>query len=151
MTIYITLMSIRYFYFFQTPWIPELFQRSRDNDIFNLLVKRAFKPEDSKEAVEAYKYYYSQPGAWSGPINYYRVLFDHPSSPLYMTDQQLRVKVPSLLVFGQRDKFIDYRMVPDCSRHVHNFQYKLIENGSHWAQIDSSDEVNQIVSTFLLK
>ena len=68
-----------------------------------------------------------------------------------MTDDQLRVKVPSLLIFGKKDKYINYQMVPDCSRHVDNFQYKVIENGSHWAQIDSSDEVNEMVTNFLNK
>ena len=68
-----------------------------------------------------------------------------------MTDDQLRVKVPSLLIFGKKDKYINYQMVPDCSRHVDNFQYKFIDNGSHWVQIDSADQVNEIVSDFLKK
>ena len=68
-----------------------------------------------------------------------------------MTDEQLRIKVPSLLVFGKKDNYIDSRMVPECSRHVDNFQYKFIDNGSHWVQIDSADQVNEIVSDFLKK
>jgi len=61
----------RYFYFFQTPWIPELFTVSRDNFIFNSTIKKAFKPNDSEQAVEAYKYYYSQPGKYDNkPVKF---------------------------------------------------------------------------------
>ena len=49
-------------YFFQTPWIPELFTESNDNFVFNEIIKLAFSANESKEALEVYKYYYSQPG-----------------------------------------------------------------------------------------
>ena len=49
-------------YFFQTPWIPELLTGSNDNFAFNEIIKLAFSTNESKEALEVYKYYYSQPG-----------------------------------------------------------------------------------------
>ena len=65
---------LRYFYFFQTPWIPEIFTASRDNFIFNSTIKKAFKPNDSEQAVEAYKYYYSQPGIYNNSLIYYLII-----------------------------------------------------------------------------
>lgn len=53
----------RYMYVFQIPWIPELILQSRDNFAIRYSAKEGFVAgPNQKKDIEAYLYYYSQPG-----------------------------------------------------------------------------------------
>ena len=47
----------------------------------------------SREAIEAYKYVFSQPGAVTPPINYYRNVMSYPKP------ESEKIAIPTLLIW----------------------------------------------------
>ena len=63
--------------------------------LFPLPIMQGFKNKGMmpKDVIEAYKYVFSQPGAVTPPINYYRNVF---SSPKPKSEQ---IAIPTLLIW----------------------------------------------------
>ena len=93
-----------YFFFFQPPWLPERTVRARHWWFFRQLSARrppgAFTPQDIDRYVEAW----SQPGAATGMINYYRSSVRQ--SPKRAEAQLRPIQAPTLVIWGQRDRFL---------------------------------------------
>ncbi|GLD65396.1 epoxide hydrolase 4 [Lates japonicus] len=96
------------------------------------------------EDLEAYLYALSQPGALTGALNYYRNVFS--SLPL----SQNHVRSPVLLLWGERDTFLEQEMAEACRLYIRNhFRLNIISGASHWLQQDQPDIVNTLIWTFL--
>ena len=54
----------RYIYFFHVPIIPELYLGAKDCFMLGRVLEKGLLPpdQDPTEHIEAYKYYFSQPG-----------------------------------------------------------------------------------------
>ncbi|KAI9557047.1 Epoxide hydrolase 4 [Daphnia sinensis] len=140
---------LRDLFFFQARWIPELVLQSQDNLVIERLAKVGCTTrEDGFQEEEAYKYYFGKPDAWRGPLNYYRRMF-HPGSLMWMSKPQLRVRVPTLLVFGKKEPNFCRSMISSCSENVDRFDIHVIESASHWVQKETPDKVNVILARFL--
>ncbi len=66
-----------------------------------------------------------------------------------MSEANLRVRLPTLLIFGKDDPFFDQRMIHMCSDHVDQFHYHIIDGASHWIQREAPEKVNDIIAKFL--
>lgn len=86
--------------------------------------------------------------AWRGPLNYYRRLF-YPGSLIWMTNCQLRVRLPTLLIFGKKEANFCQKMVSSCFENVDRLDFNIIESASHWVQKEAPEEVNGILAKFL--
>ncbi|KAJ6655824.1 hypothetical protein lerEdw1_004688 [Lerista edwardsae] len=139
-----------YYYYFQMPWLPEL--TFTINDFKNL--KNLFTSPSTgigrkgcrltTEDIEAYLYVFSQPGALTGPINHYRNLFS--CLPL----QHHEVTMPTLLLWGEKDPFMEVEMAEITRIYVKNqFRLTILSEASHWLQQDQPDIVNKLIWTFL--
>uniref|UniRef100_A0A3B5LDA1 Epoxide hydrolase 4 n=1 Tax=Xiphophorus couchianus TaxID=32473 RepID=A0A3B5LDA1_9TELE len=96
------------------------------------------------EDLEAYLYALSQPGALTGALNYYRNVFS--SLPL----SHKHVRSPVLLLWGERDAFLEQEMAEACRLYIRNhFRLNIISGASHWLQQDQPDIVNTLIWTFL--
>lgn len=74
----------------------------------------------------------------------------NPTSLLWQSDAQLRVRVPTILIFGENDKtFSDEHMGLECAKHVDNFQCHLIEGASHYIHREKPEIVNSMIAQFL--
>lgn len=144
------LMMSWYMFFFQVPWLPELLMSANDYKMFNSVFRgrltgvrnrRAFTPED----VEAYKYVFSQDGAATPPLNYYRansLRFNH-----FRFDNI--IDVSTLIIWGDSDKFLNSTMADSHGCLVKDLTVRHIENCSHWVQNDNPERVNQYIKEFL--
>jgi pimeloyl-ACP methyl ester carboxylesterase len=101
----------------------------------------------SEEDIDAYTAAWSQPGAMTAALNYYRALsLDSPSGWL----GRLRaVDAPTLVVWGDRDRYLGADLaepsrtdVPNLARVVH------LETASHWVQEERPDQVSQLLADF---
>lgn len=140
----------RYVFLFQLPILPEILLSMCD---FEYIRKPLMDPalgiqneqkRLSTEEIEAFIYYISQKGALTPPLNYYRNIFGF--FPIKGQD----VLVPTLLLWGENDAFLESSMVPEMHQYIHApFQTAIIPNASHWLQQDQPQEVNRIMREFL--
>ncbi|CAB1324076.1 unnamed protein product [Coregonus sp. 'balchen'] len=144
------LLKSSYFFFFQLPRFPELMLSINDFKALKGLFTSRSTGIGRKgrwltaEDMEAYLYAFSQPGALTGALNYYRNVFS--SLPLSQND----VKSPVLLLWGERDAFLEQEMAEACRVYIRNhFRLNIISGASHWLQQDQPDIVNTLIWTFL--
>ncbi|XP_006006057.1 epoxide hydrolase 4 isoform X1 [Latimeria chalumnae] len=141
------LLKFRYMFFFQVPKLPELVISLDD---FGAL-KSAFRGRErgiqnklTDEEIEAYLYSFSQPGALTGPINYYRNSFSN------LTGKCWNVTVPTLLLWGEKDTYLEVGMIQYIKQYLQNtFQVLVVPGASHWVQQDQPDTVNKLMWSFL--
>ena len=144
------LLKSWYMFFFQVPWLPEFALSQRDCGFLyasfhgkkgGVRNKDAFTLED----LEAYKYVFSQPGAFTGPINYYRCVF---GKSLFEA-KKVNIKVPTLIIWGDDDMFLESCMADAHGEFVSDLTVKHIPKCSHWAQQDQPERVNQCMRDFI--
>ncbi|CAH2275307.1 epoxide hydrolase 4 [Pelobates cultripes] len=140
----------RYVFLFQLPILPEIllsmcdFEHIRRPLTDPTLGIQNKERKLNKEETDAFLYYISQKGALTPPLNYYRNIFGF--FPVKAQD----VLVPTLLLWGENDAFLEADMVPEMKQYIHApFQTAIISNASHWVQQDQPQEVNGIMRQFL--
>uniref|UniRef100_A0A663MEU3 Epoxide hydrolase 4 n=2 Tax=Athene TaxID=126785 RepID=A0A663MEU3_ATHCN len=144
------LIKSGYYFFFQMPWFPEFMFTVNDFKVLKSLFTSQATGIGRKgcrltaEDIEAYLYVFSQPGALTGPINHYRNIFS--CLPL----QHHEVIMPTLLLWGERDAFMEVEMAEITRIYVKNhFRLTILSEASHWLQQDQPDIVNKLIWTFL--
>lgn len=148
------LMKSWYMFLFQLPWLPEFLISRRDFGFFNAIFRgkkvgvrnrASFPPE----ALEAYKFVFSQPGAITGPINYIRCIFKMFDSADEAKLAKRNIEVPTLIIWGDDDNFLESSMADAHGSFVTDLTVKHIPKCSHWVQQDQPDLVNQYMREFL--
>ena len=138
-----------YILFFQLPWIPERAVSARDfqalRDVFSThtVHPNAFSASDIDRYVEAFR----QPGALTATVNYYRAMLRrHPWKKL----QRLRpLPMPVRMIWGSQDRHIELRHAVPPPSHVPLCDVQIIEDASHWVQVDTPERVNDLLLEFL--
>lgn len=134
-----------YFGFFQLPFIPEILLRLNN---FALMVRgiQSIGRRDSITEVEleSYRVAWSQPGALTTMINWYRALRYAPKSP-----DDLRVHVPTLVIWGAGDTALVVEMAQASVDLCDDGQLEIIEDATHWVQHDAAERVNALLTAFL--
>ncbi|PAV85630.1 hypothetical protein WR25_08244 [Diploscapter pachys] len=139
-----------YIYMFRTPYIPEAAMRAQDYKMLEssfrgkkggLKNPKNFTDED----LQAWKHVFSQEGALTPPINYYRCLWH---SPLPKRSETY-INAKTLIIWGTEDPFL----IPECAeysaKYCHDVQVVKIEGASHWVMQDEPEKVNKAMRDFL--
>ncbi|XP_046395000.1 epoxide hydrolase 4-like [Ischnura elegans] len=137
-----------YIYFYQLPYLPELWAKSNDMRMFKILRAGNKSSKVTNEDIEAYKYTFGKPGAFTGPINYYRANFVgmvNKDSPR----QTRKITVPGLVVWGSKDFFLDIRIVEYTKKYAENLEVEVIEGGNHFVQQDEPEKTNAAMRKYL--
>ena len=135
-----------YIFFFQLPWIPE--EGMKQNNWRNAV--RALRGSGkvhtfTNEDIEKYKEAWSQPGAMTSMINWYRAIVRHqPAMP-----KDPRVKVPTLMMWGMKDFALSHRMARPSMDYVDDGNLILFPEATHWVQHDAAEEVNHYLIDFI--
>jgi pimeloyl-ACP methyl ester carboxylesterase len=141
------LMRSWYVFFFQLPRLPEWFLRRNDFAVIRRTMRRepvrrgAFSPEDVRRYVEAF----SVPGALTAALNWYRAALRYPSRP---ADDERPIRVPTLLIWGERDRYLGPDLSRGLGRWVKDLRVERFD-ASHWVQADEPDRVNRLMLDFL--
>jgi len=143
-----------YMFAVQIPYYPEKFLRMRDIGLFDKMFRDQIPSAEafSDEDLEAYKYIYSRPGAFTPPLNYYRnIFFSTPAlvTPFSKPAKEKRIEVPVLIIWGEKDIALHPKMADMSAKYVDNCTVKIIPNASHWIQQDQFHLVNEYMSDFL--
>jgi epoxide hydrolase 4 len=109
--------------------------------------------EDKKAYIEAW----SQPGALTGGLNYYRAARIGPPTAADgktemnagMDLSSLAVKVPTLVIWGERDTALLTGNLEGLDKFVTSLVVKRIPDGTHWVIHEKPAEVNGYIRDFL--
>ncbi|XP_055878194.1 epoxide hydrolase 4-like [Biomphalaria glabrata] len=141
-----------YVFFFQLPWLPEFTMKSNDLKIFDSMVEKKKDSEEEKavtviesEDIAAYKYTFSQPGAFTPAINYYRALLQLNSA----VDHDLEYTMPTLLIWGEEDSALDMIIPKTIQELAPKITVKIIKGANHFVQNYAPEEVNKIMRDWL--
>ena len=98
----------------------------------------------SDEDIEKYREAWSQPGAATGMINWYRAAMRKPPQRV----ASIRVTVPTLLIWGKKDRFLGSEMAQPSIDLCDEGQLVFIEEASHWVQHEEPEKVNTLLQDF---
>ena len=98
------------------------------------------------EDIEKYKEAWSQPGAMTAMINWYRVAVLHQPPIL----QDPCVRVPTLMMWGIQDFALSLRTARPSMDYVKEGNLIFFPEATHWVQRDAAEEVNHYLIDFLL-
>ena len=139
--------TLRSWYVFalQLPWLPEW--GSRRNDWHDLVatLKKTSRPGTFTDADFAeYRRAWSQPGAFTAMINWYRTLFRAPPRPPLNT----RILPPTLVLWGVQDKFIRQQAADMSLALCDNGRLQFYDTATHWLAHEEPAEVNRQIVEF---
>jgi pimeloyl-ACP methyl ester carboxylesterase len=115
-----------------------------------------FTAEDRKAYLEAW----SQPGALTGGLNYYRAArvgpppgadghASHEEPAPFVQSASLTVKVPTLVIWGEKDTALLTGNLTGLEQFVPDLQIKRIPQGSHWVIHEEPELVNRYLREFI--
>jgi epoxide hydrolase 4 len=135
-----------YALFFQLPWLPEIILRTGNwsvaaNGIRRSARNNAFTDED----IEKYKEAWSQPGAMTAMLNWYRAAVWH--RPQIINDG--RVHVRTLILWGVNDIALSRRMARPSLDYCDDGNLIFFPDATHWVQHEEADEVNRHLLKFV--
>lgn len=137
-----------YMFFFQLPWLPERLVRTRRWFFFRHGFEHdarpgAFTPQDISQYVEAWQ----QPGAAKAMIDYYRGVFRQ--SPKRAEARIRAVKAPTLVIWGERDRYLGAELAEPDPADVPNLERVVrLPDASHWVHHDEPERVTQLLIEF---
>jgi pimeloyl-ACP methyl ester carboxylesterase len=137
-----------YMFFFQLPWLPEQLVRADDWRAFRYGFEHdarpgAFTPAD----IERYREAWSQPGAASAMINYYRAALRRP--PSRRAGGLARVQASTLVIWGERDRYLGTELAePDRADVPRLERVVRLPEASHWVQHDEPERVSELLIGF---
>lgn len=130
---------------FQLPLLPELLLRAGRFAALRRALTASSRPGTFTEGdLDRYAEAWSQPGALTAMLNYYRALRLRPAK-----GAPHRVAPPALVIWGARDRFLE--------RHVARAALDLCESGeglfldeaTHWVHLEEPEAVNSALARFL--
>ena len=136
-----------YALFFQLPWLPETILRLGNWRVASSGMRRsgrhhAFTDED----IEKYKEAWSQPGAMTAMLNWYRAAARY--RPQITND--MRVHVRTLMLWGVNDVALSRRMARPSLDYCDDGNLVFFPDATHWVQHEEADEVNRQLLNFIL-
>jgi pimeloyl-ACP methyl ester carboxylesterase len=108
--------------------------------------------------AEAYTTAWSQPGALTGGLNYYRASragppVDGQRTPIGASLDPTRylVRVPTLVIWGEKDTALLTGNLDGLDRYVPDLRIRRIADGTHWVIHEQPELVNRSIRDFLAR
>jgi pimeloyl-ACP methyl ester carboxylesterase len=134
-----------YFFYFQPADLPERHARAGNWKFFRHFVRDA-NPPYTPEEFERYVAAWSQKGAATAMINYYRAAVRPPKGSKAVVRP---ISAPTLVIWGEQDRYLgptlaepDHDDVPGLDR------VERLPNASHWVHHDEAERVNELLIDF---
>lgn len=133
-----------YMFFFQLPWLPETFLSAFNYRVAARSLAQSSRPGTfSPEDLAQYRAAWSQPGALTAMVNWYRALFRFRAK---FTSRM--VHVPTRILWGERDAFLLPEMARESLRYCDNAELFTFANATHWLQHEEPARVSELLIDF---
>jgi len=126
-----------YAFFFQLPGLPERVVRANN---WQFLIS-AMPDDFTTKEKDRYREAWSQPDAMTSMINWYRASLRQ----LQLTTVSSKIRVPTLVLWGQKDPHISYEMAPLSVDLCEAGRLVTFEDATHWVMHDKPIEVSQLL------
>lgn len=135
-----------YVFAWQLPRLPEWSLRRRDFRALATALRKTSRPGTFTDAdLALYRQAWAQPGALTGMLNWYRAAVRHrphlPRGP--------RVRVPTLLIWGGRDRFLKAKLARASIRYCDDGRLEQLPWASHWVHLEEPGRVSRLLTDFL--
>ena len=117
-------------------FIENNFQAIRELFFGEVKRKENYNEIDERKYIEAW----SQPGALTGGLNWYRA----PVTNFYS-----EIKVPTLVIHSMNDRFFTNKILDGLSDYVEDLKIVRIENENHWIKIDAPEVLVSNIKEFI--
>jgi epoxide hydrolase 4 len=132
---------------FQVPWLPQRAARLRRWWGFRAVFEEARPGAFTSEDIERYIEAWSQPGAPTATINYYRAALRQ--TPRRAEARIRPVDAPTLVIWGQRDKHLGAELAEPDHPDVPNLERVVrLPEASHWVHQDEPERVSELLVEF---
>ena len=125
----------------------------------DVLVQFGSKWEMTDEKRQKYIEAWSQPGALTGSLNYYRASPLYPptsksdeeqvSSILNLPKEMFAVKMPTLVIWGEEDRALLTGNLDGLEEYVEDLTVKRIPDGTHWVVHEQPELINSLIRDFI--
>ena len=125
----------------------------------DVLVQFGSKWEMTDEKRQKYIDAWSQPGALTGSLNYYRASPLYPptsksveeqiSSILNLPKEMFAVKMPTLVIWGEEDRALLTGNLNGLEDYTEDLTVKRIPDGTHWVIHEQPELVNSLIRDFI--
>lgn len=133
-----------YIGFFQLPWLPERLARLGNWATLTRTLRSTSRRGTFSDAdLAQYRTAWSQPGAITAMINWYRASLRRPPARL----PSVRITVPTLLIWGAHDRFLKREMAQPSIDRCDNGRLVFFEKATHWVQHEEAERVTQLIAT----
>lgn len=116
------------------------------------IARDCFNEDDRRAYLQAW----SQPGALTGGLNYYRAaelgpLDDGSSPPEPLTSMlsNLVIRMPTLVIWGEQDPYLLTGNLRGLEEFVPRLELRRVLDASHWVIHEKSDLVNSYIRDFI--
>jgi epoxide hydrolase 4 len=140
------MMRSLYALFFQLPWLPELSMRLFNWSGASFGMRRSARGGGfTDEDIKKYKEAWSQPGAVTAMLNWYRAAARYQPQ----ITNEMQVRIPTLILWGVKDFALSYRMARPSLDHCEEGNLIFFPDATHWVQHEEADEVNLHLLNFI--
>jgi epoxide hydrolase 4 len=147
-----------YIHYLRDPMAEERLSANNFEKLLGMLTRFGPQPWLTPEKRAGYLEAWSQPGALTGMLNWYRatpIVVPKPGETVEeanvpkLDPAQLRVRMPHLLIWGMGDRAllpVTRATLPD---YCDDLTVREIEDADHWIVHQKTDEVNGLIRRFL--
>ncbi len=130
--------------FFQLPWLPELLLSANNFAFAKRSLATSSRPGTfSSDDLERHAEAWSQTGALTAMINWYRALLRFPAS---YPDPQVRV--PTRILWGKQDAFLLPEEAQESLQYCADGELTYFPDATHWIQHEEAERVNEMLIEF---
>lgn len=133
-----------YIFFFQLPYLSEaLARRNHWRLLRSVLTSTSRAGTFSEAQLQAYCEAWSQPGATTAMLNWYRAALRYPATPA-----NPHVSTPTMLIWGARDRFLSRQLAEPSIELCRHGKLVILEEATHWVQHEEARRVNRLILDF---
>ena len=139
-----------YAFFFQLPRLPERLLAGSDLAVLERVWRTGVRRREAvtDEDIARYRRAFERPGVLTAALAYYRMAWRLPLGRASAVAGTGRVDVPTLVIWGERDRHLDVRNLDGLEEWVPDLTVERIPEAAHWVQLDRPDEVNALLVGF---
>jgi epoxide hydrolase 4 len=144
----------QYMLFFRSPQAEQMLSANNYAGLVDAVLGEGLKTGVFTEAdKQAYIGAWSQPGALTGGLNYYRAANLGPPTPGEVAAAPAAgsqmVKIPTLVIWGEKDTALLTGNLDGMDKFVPDLTVKRIPDGSHWVIHEKPELVNEYIREFI--